>query len=315
MVDVIIPVYNVSLYLRQCINSILNQTYKNLNIIIVDDGSTDGSSSICDEYSQYNNITVIHQKNIGLSGARNKGLTLLKGEYIMFVDSDDWIEPNTIETLLTAQKKYSAEIVCCKFFFEYKEKTIRTCNNDGKIKIYNQEEALRDLFNKHSIGYAAWGKLYKRDIFEQIEFPIGKIHEDIPITPKLFLKCKCIIAINKALVHYRQQEGSLSRDNYKKAHHSLYEFSVLNRYIVDIYPSLRDAYYASHFVFCKDLLTLFKNKEQKKMYADYYTLYRKELTHNILKILNNKSLNIKSKLLILSILLPFRKLLKKVIKS
>lgn len=314
MVDIIIPVYNVSLYLQKCLDSVLRQTYNNIHIIIVDDGSTDGSSSICDEYSQYDNVTIVHQKNGGLSAARNTGLEKSNGDFVMFIDSDDWIEPNTVETLLNVLIKNDGDIACSRFFFEYEDKTICTSPQKGEIKIYNQEEALKEVLAKRSIGYAAWGKIYKRSLFDDIKFPEGKIHEDIPVTPKLFLKCNRIITTDIALFHYRQQEGSLSRGLYKKSHYDLYQFSVNNHYIVDIYPTLKDAYYASHYTACKDLLTLFKTKAQKEEFVSDYTLYFDEIRHNIEPILRNGILSVKEKISILSVLFPYRDKLKNLLK-
>lgn len=314
MVDIIIPVYNVSLYLQKCLDSVLRQTYKDIHIIIVDDGSTDGSSSICDEYSQYDNVTIIHQKNGGLSAARNAGLEKSNGDFVMFIDSDDWIESNTVEILLKVLEQNDGDIACSRFFFEYENKTICTSPQKGEIKIFNQVEALKEVLAKRSIGYAAWGKIYKRSLFDDINFPVGKIHEDIPVTPKLFLKCNRIVTTDMALFHYRQQEGSLSRGLYKKTHYDLYQFSVSNHYLVNIYPSLNDAYYASHYTACKDLLTLFKTKELKKEFASDYALYFNEIKNNVVDILRNNILSAKEKISILSVLFPFRDKLKYILK-
>lgn len=315
MIDIIIPVYNVSQYLKKCLDSVLGQTYKDIHIIIVDDGSTDGCASICDTYDNYSNVTVIHQKNAGLSAARNTGLSISNSEYVMFVDSDDWIEPNTVERLYTLVKNNNCDISCCRFIFEYGNKSVCTSPQKGKIVIYTPEKALYELFSKRSIGFAAWGKLYKRELFNDIEFPSGKIHEDIPTTPKLFLRCNHIITTDEALFHYRQQNGSLSRDSYKSSHKDLYIFSVQNKYILNIYPSLKDVYWACYFTTVKDLLTLFKSQKDKIQYWDDYSLYLNEIKKNIIRILKNKRLTIKSKISILSVLFPFRNMIKCMIKK
>ncbi len=314
MIDIIIPVYNVSLYLRKCVDSVLCQTYKDINIIIVDDGSTDGSSLICEEYAQYKNVTIIHQQNGGLSAARNTGLRYSKGDFVMFVDSDDWIEPNAVEKLLDALRRYSGDVVCCRFYFEFKNKTKNTSSQTGEIRCYNKEEALKEVLAKRSIGYAAWGKLYKRTLFDSVKFPVGKIHEDIPVTPKIFLLSNVVITIDLALFHYRQQEGSLSRGVYKKTHYDLFRFSVDNHYLVDLFPSLKDAYYASFYTACKDLLTLFVSKEQREEFAPDYALYYNEIKNNALKILFNRILSVKERVSILSVLFPFRDKLKNILK-
>lgn len=307
MVDIIIPVYNVAQYLRQCLDSVLNQTFGNTHVIIVDDGSTDGSESICDGYATYQNVTVIHQPNGGLSAARNTGLEYAYGEYVMFVDSDDWIEPNTVESLVVNLVDYSGDISCCGFVMEYSDGAHVKKAQRGVNKVaLNREEALDEVLSKRTIGYATWGKLYKRCLFENIKFPVGKIHEDIDVTPKVFLKCNTIITTNEVLFHYRQRYRSLSRNEYKKSNYDLYHFTFNNRYIIDLYPSLRDAYFASYYTTCKDLISLFKSHESKKIFHSDYSLYRREIWQNIGDILLNKRLTTKSKLSILSALLPFR---------
>lgn len=306
MVDIIIPVFNVRPYLEQCLQSVLNQTTSDINVIIVDDGSTDGSASVCDKYSTLNNVKVIHQTNGGQSSARNTGLNNSNSEYVMFVDSDDWIEQNTVEHLLAILKDTSADVACGGFFFEYKNKTIRHSIGTSGIRLYNNEEALKEVLARRSIGYAPWGKLYKRILFDGVEFPIGKIHEDYDVTPKVLLKSNKVVVTDKALFHYRQRNVSTSHTEYSLKNYDLYLFSVSNRYILDVYPSLKDAYYASLYTSCKDLLTLFKTKETKKTFINDYKLYRNEIRHNIPRILSNKCLTFKGKFSILSILVPFR---------
>lgn len=314
MVDIIIPVYNVRPYVEQCLQSVINQTTRDINVIIVDDGSTDGSASVCDKYSMLSNVKVIHQTNGGLSSARNTGLNNSNSEYVMFVDSDDWIEQNTVEHLLAILKDTSADVACGGFFFEYKNKTIRHSIGTSGIRLYNNEEALEEVLAKRSISYAVWGKLYKRSLFDGVEFPVGKIHEDYDVTPKVLLKSNKVVVAGECLFHYRQRNESISHAEYNHKNYELYLFSVSNRYILDVYPSLKDAYYASLYTSCKDLLTLFKTKETQKAFTNDYKLYRNEIRHNILNILSNKCLTLKGKFSILSILAPFRMEVKEFLK-
>lgn len=314
MVDIIIPVYNVAPYLRQCLNSVLRQTYTDIHIIIVDDGSTDGSSDICNDYSKLKNVTLIKQKNSGLSAARNTGLTYATAPYLMFIDSDDWIEPNTVEILMNSLSENNADIACGRTCMEYKTRSVSTTSGSGKTFICNQEQALDEVLSKNIIGYSAWGKLYKRSLFNNVIFPIGRTHEDIPITPKVILNCQKVIVVDIALFHYRQQNNSLSRGLYNVTHRDLYIFNKENHYIIDIYPSLKDSYFVSYYTSLKDLLTLFKNRELKKMYSKDYTFYRRELYKNLIHILCNKKLSVPAKLSIISILIPFRNLIKRIIK-
>lgn len=315
MTDIIIPVYNAASYLRKCLDSVLNQTCKDIHIYIIDDGSTDGSSAICDEYAKFSQVTVIHQNNMGVSVSRNRGLAVASAQFIMFIDADDWIEPNTVEILQNAMKTNSADIVCGRMLMEYKSRTILPSPLLGDSVVLNREQALDAVFSKTIIGYAPWGKLYKRELFENIEFPVNKNHEDIPVTPQILLKCNKIVVINVALFHYRQQETSLSRGIYNTSHRDLYEFTKQNAYIMNIYPSLKDAYWASYYISIKDILTLFKTHKIKKEFSDDYEMYLGEIKHGILHILSNKRLGVKTKISILSILFPFRQILKSVTKN
>lgn len=311
MVDIIIPVYNVAPYLRECLDSVLKQTYKDIHMIIIDDGSTDGSALICDEYMKYPNVTVHHQCNSGISITRNKGLALSHSDYVMFLDSDDWMEPETVESLMSLLKSSCADIACCRFYFEYEQKRVSSCIQTGNVNLYGSESALKVLFAMKAIRFAPWGKLYKREIFDGIQFPAHKIHEDIPVMVELLLKANSVVTIEKAYIHYRQQPGSLSRDEYNEKHRALYDFMLANREIINKYPSLQDAYNACFFTAIKDLLSLFKSKVIKEKYRDDYQLYYSILKDNVFCIFSNSELSLRSKLSIISVLFPFRNLIKK----
>ena len=226
IIDVIIPVYNVESYVSECIDSILNQTFNNYRIILVDDGSTDNSGEICDKYSeQFEKITVIHQENQGLSGARNTGLNNSLSEYIMFIDSDDWIEYKTLEILYNAIIEEHSDIVCCKTIYEYGIIPTSVDLDFGKYCTYsyNQKEAFRELFSRRNVSVASWGKLFRRKIFEKIRFPYGEIHEDLAVIQDIILQANRITYVNASLWHYRQQLGSLSRSSYKSRNFILFE--------------------------------------------------------------------------------------------
>lgn len=198
MISVIVPVYNVEAYLRQCLDSIVNQTYRDLEIIVIDDGSTDSSGIICDSYSDQR-IRVLHTDNRGLSAARNVGLDEAIGEYITFVDSDDWIESNIFEQAIA--EIGSADILCfgCD----------RHSANSGT---YSGHEALCKLINGEISG-AAWGKLYKKDCFKTISFPEKREHEEVATSYKLMIQAKTVISIDECGYHYRQREGSITHSH------------------------------------------------------------------------------------------------------
>lgn len=208
MVSVIVPVYNVKPYLRKCLDSVVGQTYRNLEILIVDDGSTDGSGSICDEYtSDDNRVRVIHQINKGLSEARNSGIDIATGEYILFVDGDDWIEPSTVECLLQACVENEADVSCCGHYKEFVDRTTAQ-PLVTELKIYEGDEIVISAM-KGSFAHYAWEKLWKRELFDTCRFPPGMQFEDIATTWKVFLRCHKVVCIPDVLFHYIYRKDSI----------------------------------------------------------------------------------------------------------
>ena len=174
LISIIIPVYNVEKYINKCLESVINQTYRNLEIILVDDGSEDKSGKICEEISiKDNRIRVIHKENGGLSDARNIGLDNSNGEYIAFIDSDDFIERDMIEFLYYNINKYDADISICSNYIFDEEECID--NSTKEIKVYNRLEILKEVLLDEKIRSYAWNKMYKRDLFYNIIFPKGRV--------------------------------------------------------------------------------------------------------------------------------------------
>lgn len=211
LISVIIPIYKVEEYLRQCIESVIGQTYKNLEIILVDDGSPDNCGKICDEYAERDKrIKVIHKENGGLSSARNAGLDIATGEYISFIDSDDYVANNFIETLYTLSIENKADVVECDFVrFEEEVELF----NDVKKEIvrYSSTEMQKRIYSDLCIRtVVVWNKLYKKCIYDKLRFPVGKINEDEFTTYKAFDKTsKKIVTTNEALYYYRYNENSI----------------------------------------------------------------------------------------------------------
>ena len=219
LVSIIIPVYNVEKYLDKCITSVVNQTYTNLEIILIDDGSPDNCPAICDQWqAKDNRIKVIHNENGGLSHARNEGLKIATGEFIGFVDSDDWIEPNMYELLLTALLETDADIAVCNFQVEPKKnKVVQNSIELTEQRLYSSEEALERLLKKQGkICFCVWNKLYRRNRIINILFPEGKLYEDILWTVKAIGNSKTIVCINSVLYHYLQRPESLSHNTRQK---------------------------------------------------------------------------------------------------
>lgn len=215
IISIIIPVYNVEKYLCKCIDSVLEQTYKELEIILVDDGSKDSSGIICDEYENKDNrIKVIHKKNGGLSDARNYGLDSAVGKYIAFLDSDDWIDSRYIEILYNNLKKYDADISICNFKRVNDEKQLLS-GNENKTILYNNIEAMQEIYKSNSVEIiVAWNKLYKKECFKEMRFPKGKIHEDEYLIPILLYYAKKIVYTDIELIYYRQTLNSIMNSKF-----------------------------------------------------------------------------------------------------
>jgi len=215
-ISVIIPIYKVESYLSRCIDSIVNQTYTNLEIILVDDGSPDCCPSICDKYAANDDrIKVIHKENGGLSDARNAGLEIATGNYIAFVDSDDWIEPAYIERLLYSLQESDSDIAICEFEKTAYYKLMKPTKCDTQV--YSSKQALIRLFQCKDISFATtWCKLYKVTLFKDIRFPIGKFHEDEFTTYLLYDKANTICYTPEKLYYYFQRNDSIMASKHTK---------------------------------------------------------------------------------------------------
>lgn len=207
-ISVIIPIYKVEPYLRQCLDSVVGQTYQELEIILVDDGSPDGCPAICDEYArQDSRIRVIHQENGGVSAARNAGLDAATGDWIGWVDPDDWIEADMYAYLLENALTYGADIVVCGRVERYPDRDVVWAWE--KVEVWDQEQAVSRLLEDKALGNYLPEKLWRRELFEGIRFPVGEIFEDIRTVCHLFLKARRFVALPEVKYNYRQRPDSI----------------------------------------------------------------------------------------------------------
>lgn len=221
LITVIVPVYKVENYLKKCVDSILNQTYKNLEIILVDDGSPDNCPKMCDEYAEKDKrIKVVHKKNGGLSDARNFGIDASTGKYLTFVDSDDYLNLNTIKFLYDNLVKTNSDlsIIGFKEVFENEEIDLNQKEENEILEVYDNSNKFEQLyFNKNKLSFVvAWGKLYNKNIFETLRFPVGKINEDEFVTHLVLDKCQKICFCNAAYYCYLQRENSIMHTKLSK---------------------------------------------------------------------------------------------------
>lgn len=226
MISVIVPVCNVEPYLRKCLDSVVGQTYRDLEILIIDDGSTDKSGRICDEYAERDErVKVFHTENRGLSAARNLGLDNATGDWIGFVDSDDWIEPDMYEALLRKAEETEADVVECGCYTDYTTKTIE---HPAILKTVTDKEAVEALI-RNEIRTQVWNKIWKRHLFNEIRFPEGRSFEDVATTYKL-IRGATVTGIPETYYHWIQRESSISQSHdrqnlvdYWSAHKKRYE--------------------------------------------------------------------------------------------
>lgn len=216
LVSVIVPCYKVEQYLAKCVDSILGQTYENLEIWLVDDGSPDRCGEICDKYAvKDKRIKVIHKPNGGLSDARNVAIDMCRGEYIVFVDSDDYITSNHIETLYSLIIKYKVDIAASQFI-EVLEGTSASIKDVESIDCcLDSKSAIESMFYQEKLETSAWGKIYHRRLFESgIRYPKGKLYEDLPTTYKLMQLTEKIAVTSKQTTHYLIRKGSIQGDKF-----------------------------------------------------------------------------------------------------
>jgi glycosyltransferase involved in cell wall biosynthesis len=216
LISVIVPVYKVEPYLRKCVDSVLSQTYQNLEVILVDDGSPDGCPAICDEYAKKDaRVRVIHKENGGLSDARNFGLDAMRGELVAFVDSDDWVREGYIENMYQAMQKYGADAAVggIEYFYESAGVYKQPYKMPAPEGVWKMAEAMERLMVQKEFLPSACAKLYKKSLFQNIRYPKGKKMEDLATAYQLFYECKKIAFTAQNHYIYVQRSGSILHSN------------------------------------------------------------------------------------------------------
>lgn len=238
LLSVIVPVYNVERYLPRCVDSILAQTYQNLEILLVDDGGADASGKICDDYAAKDpRVQVIHKTNGGLSSARNAGLDAARGEYLAFVDSDDWIEPDAYAYMLTLARKYGVKLVCAgRFDVDGKTGQRRLGLCPQKEELITAEEMVGRIFLWDGCDSSACDKLYHRSLFQGRRYPEGKVCEDVPVTYRIALQAEQVVLCDRPFYNYYHRPDSITTAAVSE---NTFHFS---QHTAKIYPYIRDNY-------------------------------------------------------------------------
>ncbi len=289
VISIIIPVYKVENYLDQCIESVVNQTYQNLEIILVDDGSPDNCPQKCDDWAAKDKrISVIHKKNGGLSEARNFALDKMHGNYLMFVDSDDWIEYNTIEIMLDALIREDADYCSCGIINWYFD-----VNKEVFIKrnyfVGNSEAALKRLYNQTLLPVAACGKLIKSSTWGRLRFPLNKLYEDAFTTYKVIDNASKIIQIPDGLYHYRIRSNSIMTSSFSMKNMDLNEAWKENYlFSKQKYPKVEKDAHSFWLEHLPPLINKFPKKLCKEE-KEAKRILKKEIINNLFFIMKNNS--------------------------
>lgn len=272
MVSIIVPVYNVEKFLPKCIDYLIGQTYKNIEILLIDDGSTDLSGMICDKYKdQDERIKVVHKVNSGLADTRNEGIKYSTGDFIMFVDSDDYIEKSTVEKCVNKMDD-DVDVVVFGMYIDYSDGTSISKKINGKNKLSNLE-ALIELNSFKNIDVSACNKLYRKNIFDNIKFPKGKLCEDYYVMYKIFDNSRYVIKLSECLYHYYQRVNSITRSK-KFNMDFIYASEFQYKYLSQKYPELINVWKTNYIY-------------------SYITYYNYNLVNNINEIqANNNIINI-----------------------
>ena len=282
LLSVIVPVYKVESYLSRCLDSILNQTFTDFELILVDDGSPDRCGTICDEYAARDpRIRVIHKENGGLSSARNAGIDIARGQWLGFVDSDDWITPDCYEKLLACARRQNVKLVCAGRW-DVSEKTVETTPGlcPEKEETVSGTELARRIFTWNHMDSAAWDKLYRAELFADIRYPVGRVNEDVPVTYRLALKAGEAALCPERVYYYLHRQGSIT---YSKISEKTFHFSEHTRQVLsrcrEEYPELvKEARYLNAWAQVFNLKRMdWAEPEDRKRFASQYRQSRREL--------------------------------------
>ncbi len=259
LISVIVTVYNVEHYLRRCVDSILAQTYEELEIILIDDGSTDRSAQICDEYAAGDcRIKVIHKKNGGAAEARNTGLETARGEYIGFVDGDDYIFPEMYEVLYHACVQQKVSIAMCGRMIS--DERFHTKDYQFCMKIptlFTAKEAITGLLKNQNCDSASCDKLYKRFLFAKIRYPVGIEYDDLNVTARIIQLAGKVYHVGEALYVYVKRDGSVTARPFHKEHlDEIEQARLLKKFVDEKYPDLKKE--SVHFVYFNVAAVLFR---------------------------------------------------------
>lgn len=292
LVSVVIPIYNVENYLERCVESIINQTYTNLEIILVNDGSPDNCPNICDNYAKIDNrVRVIHKINGGLSDARNAGLAIAKGDYISFIDSDDWVELSMFEEMVRILLKDGSDIISCGVKWVEEDGTLLRDISNDKSELINNYEAVKEIIVDGKLKQHVWNKIYKAELIRDIPFEKGKYHEDVYWSYQVFGVANKVSLITKSYYNYVQRANSIMGEGYSVKRLDALD-AMRNRcdYIKQNYPDLYNLALNTYLGSCMYHLQLAMSvNSEKQIIDDIVSRISYKKTGNIFACISGKS--------------------------
>lgn len=276
LITVAVVLYNAEKYLKKCLDSIIKQDYKNLEILLVDDGSTDNSGNICDDYAKNDQrIKVIHQANGGLCAGRNAAIDNMNGDYLMFIDSDDWVDENIVSFLYNKMNEYDLDYAACTSIDHFENTDIIERVTRGSDKLFGAKEGIEDFYHKKQFTFdAIQCKLYRKEVFDNIRFKVGRRTDDTLTTPMLIDASQKLGYFDNALYHYLVRKNSMCREKYNDT-----SVDKVLAYL-DNYEMVKEKYpaslkYLEHNIYASaaEKLILLKLNKYEEKYADDYKLY------------------------------------------
>lgn len=293
LISVIVPAYNVEGLIKKCLSSILNQTYKNFELVIINDGSTDNTLKKIKEMNIKHRNVIVTTKNSGISAARNRGIDESSGEYITFVDSDDVIEPDYLEYLLELAKKFNAKIASCQHTIEFANKKKIDMSFSEESYFMTAHDWVQDVLIMNRVDLSPWGKLYKADLFNGHIFPDGKLFEDTYAIPTLICKAEGVAVGSESKYSYEIRKNSITRSEFNKSALDLItNTDIMTEKILEFFPDLRrETDVRKAWAGVSTLSNLLRSKD-----ADIYIKTAKKIRRYILKFSTSVIFYRKSKL-------------------
>lgn len=314
LVSVIIPAYNVEKYLARCLDSVCGQSYRDIEIIVVDDGSADRTPQICDDFADRDNrIKVIHKKNAGVASARNDALDIASGDMIAFADADDYYETDMIGELYNAMAEYGADMVSCGYYEEYPDRVDRH-GAEGGISVYDKTGAYEDYFRMGGrLGSGCWNKLIRADAIGDLRFRKFKLGEDVEFICHVLDRCSRIVCIDYAGYHYVHRKDSATREEFGPTNLEILRISdEMLEFIRSVHPELMQQMYAFHAAWYSAQIQVMHWYKDTSKYADEKRFIRNRIRSNLKEYKRNPYIVRADRLFIYSFMLgcyrPVKKL-------